>query len=449
MRNFIFHFAPLLLLLAGCWIFKPAPPPPPPPRPLHLGGTATLDITNGIRLTASSELPRGFIPDPDVPPMWLAQDMGIAVAGSVGRKMVVLGLGGPKMSDLTTIASDFGSGAPTGRIVGIAASPDGMELATAVADPTANRLNLMLIDSISGGSGHLVTSFDGEYRVTSINWIDRDTIALVIHADPPDAPIASNIGTVNSESGLYLVGITGLGSITHLDKIHCRMTTLRLSPNHRFAVSAGNGATAPVIIDLQDQSCQELRVAAPIKVLGWAPDSSAFIYAANEPRSSIAGVFRFSLTTASTTLIAVSSSAAAYASDGVIIAMGNGGLSWKRIARNPDTPAKAEIALLNPRTAVVTINSLGFQTPPALFAQSSMVFTTASDSAAIDTFVPQPGGLLRELIDYSYPARSAFVLASGAARGPLSMSWSPDGRALAIVDGDASLAMLTVMVPPR
>ena len=112
-------------------------------------------------------------------------------------------------------------------------------------------------------------------------------------------------------------------------------------------------------------------------------------------------------------------------------------------------PAKAEIALLNPRTAVVTINSLGFHTPPALFAQSSMVFTTASDSAAIDTFVPQRDGLLRELIDYSYPARSAFVLASGTARGPLSMSWSPDGRSLAIVDGDASFAMLTVMIPPR
>jgi hypothetical protein len=129
--------------------------------------------------------------------------------------------------------------------------------------------------------------------------------------------------------------------------------------------------------------------------------------------------------------------------------MGNGGLSWKRIARDPDAPAKAEIALLNPQTAVITMNSLGFQTLPALFAQSSMVFTTASDSAAIDTFVPRRDGLLRTLIDYSYPARSAFVLASGTARGPLAMSWSPDGCELAIVDGDASLAMLTVVIPPR
>jgi hypothetical protein len=448
MRNFTLRLAPLLLLVAGCSIFKSAPPPPPP-RPLHIGRTATLDITNGIRVAASSELPRGFVPNPDVPPMWLTQDIGIAVAGSIDGKGIVIGLGGPKMTDLTTIASDYGPGARTGRILAVAASPDGMELATAVADSTANRLNLMLIDSISGGDGHSVASFDGDYRVASMNWIDRDTIAIVIRPPAPPVPLASNIDTIDSESGLNLIGIAGLGSVTRLDKIHCRLASLRISPNRRFAVSAGDSDTAPAIVNLQDQSCAELRVAAPIKVLGWAPDSSAFIYAAREPKSSNVGVFRFSLATGVTNLIAVSSSAAAYTSDGTVAAMGNSGLSWKRIARDPDAPAKAEIALINPRTAVVTINSLGFQTPPAMFAQSSMVFTTASDNAAIDTFVPLRDGLLRMLIDYSYPARSAFVLASGTARGPLSMSWSPDGRELAIVDGDASLAMLTVITPPR
>ena len=43
----------------------------------------------------------------------------------------------------------------------------------------------------------------------------------------------------------------------------------------------------------------------------------------------------------------------------------------------------------------------------------------------------------------------AFVLASGPANGPLAMSWSDNGRALAIVDGDAALARLTVLIPPR
>jgi hypothetical protein len=448
MRNFTRRLALLPLLLAACSIFKSVPPSPPP-RLLHLGNTASLDITNGIRVVASSELPHGFVPNPDVPPMWLAQDMGIAVAGSLDGKGIVIGLSGPKMRKLTTITSDSSPGAPDGRILDVAASPDGMELATAVADSTANRLNLMVIDSISRGEGHMVASFDGDDRVASMNWINRETIAIVIRSSIAAAPIASNVETVGSQSGLYLVGIAGLGSVTHVDAIRCPLARLSFSPNQRFAVSTGDRETAPAVIDLHDQSCAQIPATAPLRVLGWAPDSSAFLYAAREPKGANIGVLRFSPATATSALIAVSSSAAAYASDGTIVALGNGGLSWKRIARDPDARAKAEIALINPRTAVVTINSLGFQTLPAMFAQSSMVFTTASDSAAIDTFVPQPDRLLRELIDYSYPDRSAFVLASGTARGPLLMSWSSDGRSLAIVDGDASLAMLTVIIPPR
>jgi hypothetical protein len=190
-------------------------------------------------------------------------------------------------------------------------------------------------------------------------------------------------------------------------------------------------------------------VSGPVRNLGWAPDSSAILYAARDSDGKNAGVFRFTLATAQRTLIAVSSAAAAYASDGTIVAVGNGQLSWKRVAQDPGAPIKAEVALLNPLTAVVTINSLGFQTPPAMFARSSMVLAYASDNAAIETFVPTSDGLLRELIDYSYPARSAFVLASGHAAGPLTMSWSADGRALAIVDSDGSLAKLTVLNPPQ
>jgi hypothetical protein len=129
--------------------------------------------------------------------------------------------------------------------------------------------------------------------------------------------------------------------------------------------------------------------------------------------------------------------------------MGNSQLSWKRLARDPGARAKAEIALLNPQTSEITLNSLGFEIPPTIFARSSMVYSTASDSAAIDTFVPTPDGPLREIIEYSYPSRSAFVLASGNYDGPVAMSWSPSGRVVAIVDGDASHATLTVLIPPR
>ena len=451
MRNRTILATPLLLLLVGCSLFKSKPPAPPPP-PFQLGATATLGITTGIPVIASTELPRGFIPNAAVPPMWLAEALGIAIAGSLNGRGAVLGLSGPKLSKLRVITGGHRSGTSAGSagiIQAVAASPDGMELALAVAEPANNRLNLVLIDSIGNGESHSVASFDGAYDVVSMNWIDRDTLAFLIYPSAPPAQIAANVDTVGAQSGgLYVIGITGLGSITHLDRITCRLGPLSFSPNRRFAASAGEVGSAPAVVDLQNQTCAQIRVASPVKLLGWAPDSSGFLYAAANDRGNMSTA-RYTVAVRRSTLVAVSSTSVAYASDGTIVAMGDAGLSWKRIAQAPTAPVKAEIALVNPQTAQITINSLGFQTPPAMFAQSAMVFTTASDSAAIDTFVPTRQGLVRELIDYSYPARSAFVLASGPARGPLSMSWSPNGLALAIVDGDDSRAMLTVMVPPR
>jgi hypothetical protein len=394
---------PLLLGLAACSLFK-SKPPPPPPRPLYVNRTATLDITNGIGVVGSVELPPGFTPSPDSPPMWLAPGLAVGVAGTLDQKAVVLGFRGDRFTDVTAIAGDFGPGAPNGRIIEVAASPDGMEIATAVAAADAHRLDLMVIDSISGGEGHPVASFDGDFSVASLTWLDRTTIAIVIQATAQAATnVANTAATADTAGGLYLVGISGTGSITHLDRVHCRLGRISFSPNRRFAVGEGDRDVAPAMIDLRTQACAEIRVAGPIRVLGWAPDSSAILYIAGDRDGKNIGVSRFTLATAQRTLIAVSSAAAAYASDGTIIAMGNGQLSWKRVAQNPGAPIKAEIALLNPLTAVVTINSLGFQTPPAMFARSSMVLTVASDSAAIDTFVPASDGLLRELIDYSYP----------------------------------------------
>jgi hypothetical protein len=426
---------PIILCLSGCALFKSAPPQPPP-RPLYAGRTATLDITNGIRVVGAVELPHGFTPSPASPPMWLAQGLVVGVAGTLDGKAVVLGFGGAQLTDMTTIASDFGPGAPGGRILEAAASPDGMELATAVAAASDHRLDLIVIDSISGGAGHSVASFEGDYRVASLSWLDRTTIAIVLQAP---AQTTFEVAPDNSASGLYVIGISGIGSVARFDQVHCLLGRMSFSPNRRFAVSEGGRDVAPAMVDLRTQACAAIRAPAPISVLGWAPDSSAIIYAANDRDGQNAGVFRFTLATAQRTLVAVSSAAAAYASDGTIVTLGNSRLSWKRVAQDTGAQAKAEIALLNPRTAVVTFNSLGFQTSPAMFARSTMVYAAASDSAAIDTFVPEADGLLR----------GAFVLASGRANGSLTMSWSANGRALAIVDGDSSVARLTVLIPPQ
>src|SRR5579859_3137607 len=111
-------FVSILVGLNGCAFFKSAPPPPPP-RPLYVGHTATLDVTNGIRVSAAVELPHGFTPDPDSPPRWLAQGTVVGVTGTLDRKKVMLGLSGEKLTNTAILASDFGPGAPAGRILAV------------------------------------------------------------------------------------------------------------------------------------------------------------------------------------------------------------------------------------------------------------------------------------------------------------------------------------------
>jgi hypothetical protein len=78
-----------------------------------------------------------------------------------------------------------------------------------------------------------------------------------------------------------------------------------------------------------------------------------------------------------------------------------------------------------------------------------MIFSDASNDAVIDAYLPAVPVPIRELIEYSYPSQSAFVLARGPAQGPVMMSWSPDGHIVAIVDGNAQASTLTLLVPPR
>ena len=426
MRNRTILATPLLLLLVGCSLFK-SKPPAPPPHPFQLGATATLGITTGIPVIASTELPRGFIPNAAVPPMWLAEDLGIAIAGSLNGRGAVLGLSGPKLSKLRVITGGHRSGTSAGSagiIQAVAASPDGMELALAVAEPANNRLNLVLIDSIGNGESHSVASFDGAYDVVSMNWIDRDTLAFLIYPSAPPAQIAANVDTVGAQSGgLYVIGITGLGSITHLDRITCRRGPSSFSPNRRFAASAGEVGSAPAVVDLQNQTCAQIRVASPVKLLGWAPDSSGFLYAAANDRGTCSTA-RYTVAVRRSTLVAAFIEVGGDRQRRHHVAIGDRRLSWKAHRAGPNRPVKTEVALMNPASGEIKINSLGYATPPALFAKARSP-SRPRPTCRTRRFVPTRRSS-RELIEYLIRARSAFV-SLGSGRGPLSMSWSPNG----------------------
>jgi len=227
------------------------------------------------------------------------------------------------------------------------------------------------------------------------------------------------------------------------------LSRLSWSPNRRLAVAQGDVQVPVALIDYTAKTCQKLNIATPMKVLGWLPDSTAFIYTAPNVDARSVGIFRYELATGAITLVAVSSSAAAYSSNGAIIAVVNRELTWRRVAAQPQAKVKVEIAAFDPKQSEIRINSLGFETRAALLARGSMVFSAASNDAVIDAYLPAVPVPIRKLIEYSYPTQSAFVLARGPAQGPVMMSWSPDGHIIAIIDGDAHASTLTLLVPPR
>lgn len=441
MRPSVLPIAVMALAIASCAIFTSRPTPPPaPPRPLYAGRTATLDITSGITIPGAVAMPPGFTPVPGWDPMWLLRGSAIGVAGRIGDRATVVALSGDKLDTSRQIGHDFGPLASDGRIIQITASPDGAEIATLVAAANPNRLEVVIANVIAESKGAPIATFDGEFTLAALTWISNSTLALTLRAAPAPPP---------PPDGLYLINITGLGAVTHLDRIKCPMSRIAFSPDRRFAATTGGPDALPVIVDLHSQACASYGPRVPVNVLGWSPDSAALLYAGPVGLNRSPGTFRYDLKSGATRVVAIASTAAAFASDGTLVVLGDNQLSWRRAVERPNGNVKGEIALFSPIASQITINSLGFGTTAAMLANAAMVFTQASDDAAIDFFTPSPRGPFRMLIDYSYPARQAFLLASGLARGPLLMSWSPNGRMLAVLDGDAGHSMLTVIAPPR
>lgn len=473
MRPSVLPIAVMALAIASCAIFTSRPTPPPaPPRPLYAGRTATLDITSGITIPGAVAMPPGFTPVPGWDPMWLLRGSAIGVAGRIGDRATVVALSGDKLDTSRQIGHDFGPLASDGRIIQIAASPDGAEIATLVAAANPNRLEVVIANVIAESKGAPIATFDGEFTLAALTWISNSMLALTLRAapaPPPQTPPPNQPPTPDQPSppdqtppaasatppapppsdGLYLINITGLGAVTHLDRIKCPMSRIAFSPDRRFAATTGGPDTLPVIVDLHSQACASYGPRVPVNVLGWSPDSASLLYAGPVGLNRSPGTFRYDLKSGATRVVAIASTAAAFASDGTLVVLGDNQLSWRRAVERPNGNVKGEIALFSPIASQITINSLGFGTTAAMLANAAMVFTQASDDAAIDFFTPSPRGPFRMLIDYSYPARQAFLLASGLARGPLLMSWSPNGRMLAVLDGDAGHSMLTVIAPPR
>jgi hypothetical protein len=416
-----------------------------PQLPRYAAHTATLNVTFGLQVAGVVPLPGDFLADMSRPPVWLQGGSELGVIGNRAGKGMILGFSAVNLSGPRVIVEDYGAGAPGGRLLDAAASRDGHTLATAVAAAAGDRLEVNLADASGPGQVRRIASLEGEFDSAQLTWLSSGNIAVAAHASTPTAGELTTETAAVAVSGLYLITVGSSTSMRRLDGVECPLSSLAFSPNDAFAVAQGTSSTPPEIVDVHGGKCERFPSESPLQVLGWAPDSAAFLYRTADQ----SGVFRFDLPTGGRETIAIASGAAAYAGDGTIIALGSQELSWRRAVAAPVSEVKAQIALFDPHQNLITINSLGFATPPVLLAQSTMVFSPVSEDALIETAVPGTIGLVRELIEYSYPARAAFVLARGVLRGPIAISWSPNGRQIAIIDGDATHSTVAVITPPK
>jgi hypothetical protein len=442
------HLAMLVwmaLLAAGCASRKPTNLPP------FEAHAASLGITRGMKLAGFAQLPDGFAPALDIPPMWLEQGREIAVAGSTNGGSFLLGLSGPSLTHGRVLAADFGPGALAGKIADAAANADGSRLATIVAEASAPRLDLVMRGMKEGDYGQVITSFDGSYDQATLAWLGRNLLAIALRPAPQPEPLVMPDDTeamTLPANGIYLINVTNPLSLIHLDGIDCLVSRLDIAPDARMAVSTGADGIAPALIDLKAHLCRPLSIDTPIKFLGWAPDASVFLFAA--PGSGgVLSSFRYVVATGAISTMATGSKLAAIASDGTLMAIGSRNLTWQNATNNPDGSIKVQVALINPASGDIKINELGYTTTPSLLAESSIAWTSAADYAAIDALMPGISGPQRQLVIYNARTQNAYVFGRGPADQPIAMSWSPDGKMLTVVASGPSANVITVFIAPH
>jgi hypothetical protein len=426
----------LSLIAASCSLFRHEQQPKPPPVVNH---TATMDLTPGITINGLVELPPGFTPVVGQPPIWTRRAEEIALTGSVQGRTKVLGFSGPGFRHYRLIAADGGPGAPHGKIVGLAASPDGMTLAVVEAEP--DRVEIVLRYLISDTGESTVANFEGKFDAAGLTWLSPSMLAVGLSGRPKDSP--------ESMGMIYLIKVVSAISTGEV-RLTCAPSALVFSPDGRFAVGTGDQKRPPSLFNIQTGRCRKIAFDdGPIRVLGWGPGDGTFLYSTLAGRDHGAGVFRYKIMDRTTEVIAVSSSAAAYTVGGVVMALGNRELNAKAAASMPDKRVTAQIASFVPGQGTTIVNSLGIPTTPAMLMASTMTYSPVAAQLGIQLFSNQPQGPTRDILAFSVTEHKAFVLASGSARGVAVIGWSPTANQLAIFDGDGVNDALAVLTPPH
>ena len=259
----------------------------------------------------------------------------------------MLGFSGAAYKHVRLVAADGGPGAPHGKIVGLAASPDGLTLAVAEAEP--GRIEIVVRYVISNGGQNSVAVRRQFPRG------ERD-LGRARHARRGPGCQARRFACAGWR--LYRIHVLGAVTVEQV-KLSCPPSMLVFSPDARLrwarATSIRRRRSSTEARELPEVSPDR-----PIRVLGWAPEKGAFLYSAPAGRGHGAGVFRYNIADGKTELVAASSSAAAYTGEGIVMALGNRDLKPQRPRRRRRQAVTAQLASFVPRQGKMIVDSLEF-----------------------------------------------------------------------------------------
>ena len=257
------------------------------------------------------------------------------------------------------------------------------------------------------------------------------------------------------EAGLYTVTLHRDWRIRKI-KLNCArqmdFTHTVWSPDGRHAV-VDSGAPPAMLIDRISLECVPLNVpyGRRFHLVGWSLDSTRFIYALTSPNGylgNLTGFFEYEVDNGQVRVIASPAAAAAYVGGGLIAALGNRRLNARLIASSPDLILSAELALVDTRQSNITIAPLGFDTPAAALLNGGMVYSQLSEELAVQLFFPNPAGGVPLIVAFFPQTKKVRPIVTAKPGTILSMSWSPIGDLLAVLDVSANPPLITVLSPP-
>ena len=147
------------------------------------------------------------------------------------------------------------------------------------------------------------------------------------------------------------------------------MSKLNWSPKGTFAVGTGDLKAPPIVIDREKESCETINAKAPIRVLDWSHDSTAFLYQETNPIIGT-GIYRYDIATHAIRLVAISSGAAVFIGDDQVLALGSSSLTFRKAQNSPDESMPTEVALSNRDGSETNVQAIGFEISPAMLVAS-------------------------------------------------------------------------------